>query len=191
MDDIRKSIAGIFGRKDLGYTFAGTGFLVEGGLVLTCAHVIQDAAMVGEKAVTFQFEGETRIRTGKIVALSPEDGLDIAVLRPTIAPQGIPFLPLKFSVNSRGNKFSAFGYPQKGGFTGLHGIGNVLGQVRDNKKRDVLEISSNQVTHGFSGCPVWDEKEKAVIGMVNCGFDFGYDRPLGDVSFAIPVEIIK
>lgn len=187
--DIQRSIAGIFAVTQTKYTFTGTGFLVQGGLVLTCAHVV-DKAITSEGIVSLRFEGQERIYTAQIVCQSPQSELDITILKLSSVPDIEP-LPLKFSDRSKGNRFSAFGYPQKGDFVGLHGVGEILGLVQDKKGRTALQISSRQVTHGYSGGPIWDENLKAVVGMVKGGYDDGLDTKLGDIAFAVPTETIK
>jgi S1-C subfamily serine protease len=188
--DIRQSIVGIVAGSGSEHKFAGTGFVVSGGLILTCAHVIDGAQRVDDR-VQFRIEGRPQFFEAEAVFTSPITELDICVLKPAALPADIPALPLMRSGESKGHPFSVFGYPQQGGFLGLNGAGTILGSARDTQNRDVLQLASNQVTHGFSGCPVWDVELEAVVGMVSRGFDFGLDQKLGDVAFAIPSEVLQ
>jgi hypothetical protein len=188
--DIRQSIAGIVARSGSEHKFAGTGFVVSGGLILTCAHVIDTAQQTDER-VQFRIEGRPQFFEAEIVFTSPVIDLDICILKPANLPADIPTLPLMRSGESKGHPFSVFGYPQQGGFLGLNGAGTVLGPARDGQGREVLQLASNQVTHGFSGCPVWDVELESVVGMVSRGFEFDLDKKLGDVAFAIPSEVLQ
>ncbi len=188
--DIRQSIAGIVAGSGSEHKFAGTGFVVSGGLVLTCAHVIDGAQQTGNR-VQFRIEGRPQFYEAEIAFASPVIELDICVLEPVNLPADVPALPLMRSGESKGHAFSVFGYPQQGGFLGLNGAGTVLGPARDGQGREVLQLASNQVTHGFSGCPVWDVELEAVVGMVSRGFDLDLDKKLGDVAFAIPSEVLQ
>ena len=190
MNDLRKSIVGILAGTQSSYKFNGTGFLVEGGMIFTCAHVVGKDKAVGQ-LVFFQFDGNEAVLTAKIEYF--KDYLDIAVLRPNSLPDTAIPLQLAESKTSRGHKFSVFGYPQKGEFRGLYGQGNMMGLVIDNKGREVLQFASSQVTYGYSGGPIVDETHKMVIGMVRGGLQDGLSLKdkLGDTAFAIPTEILK
>ena len=80
--DIRNSIVGIVAKPSLGKTFSGTGFFVEGGLILTCAHVV-DAAQITDGKVQFRIEGQKQFYDAEILFESSETDLDICVLSPT------------------------------------------------------------------------------------------------------------
>ena len=190
-DDIRKSIVGIFAELHSPTKFTGTGFLVEGGFILTCAHVVGRDKTVGDQ-IFFQFDGQDTVKTAVIDYYSPEEALDIAILKPVSLPENVVALKLTASKASRGRKFSAFGYPQKGNFRGLHGVGEVLGLVVE-KDHNALQLSSMQLTYGYSGGPVIDETCKMVVGMVRGGLEKSLDLSdkLGDAVFAVPAEVIK
>lgn len=188
--DIRQSIVGIAAKSSSKYQYSGTGFFVEGGLILTCAHVV-DAAQVTDGKVQFRIEEQKQFYDAKVAFKSPESAQDICVLKPVNLTGDIPLLSLVVSRQSHGHKFSAFGYPQQGTFHGLHAKGEILGWVQDTRNRDALQLSSEELTHGYSGCPIWDEESGGVVGMVSRGFDFGLDKKLGSAVFAIPSEILK
>ncbi|MFZ5920131.1 MAG: S1 family peptidase [Chloroflexota bacterium] len=187
--DIRQSILGIVARSGSEHKFAGTGFVVSGGLILTCAHVVDGARQTDDR-VQFRVEGRPQFFEAEIAFTSPVIELDICVLEPVALPADVPALALMHSGESKGHAFSVFGYPQQGGFLGLNGAGTMLGPARDGQGREVLQLASNQVTHGFSGGPVWDVELEAVVGMVSRGFEFDLDKKLGDVAFAIPSEVL-
>jgi hypothetical protein len=190
--DIKQNIIGILAGTESSFKFAGTGFFVEGGIILTCAHVVGKDKKRGD-AIFFQFEGQDAVRSATIDYYSSEDDLDIAVLKPDSLPKGVTPLPLAFAESSRGHKFSVFGYPQKGRYNGLYGAGEILGLVDDKKGRKALQLSSPQVTYGYSGGPILDEICQIVVGMVRGGLeqDLNLSEKLGDAAFAIPTETLK
>jgi hypothetical protein len=190
MEDIRNSIIGIFAKTSLRFKYSGTGFFVDGGLILTCKHVIDDAK-VTEGKIRFQITGDSSWHDAEIIFTSDTFEFDIAILKPVNFVGSFSTLPLIQSLQSNGHDFQTFGYPQVGTFHGLHGDGKILGLIRDSLDRDALQLSSGNVTHGYSGCPIWDIENGGVVGMVSSGFDFGLDKKLGDAVFAIPAEVLK
>jgi len=187
--DIKNSIVGIRS-KITRHKFAGTGFFIIGGLILTCAHVL-DNVRVLKDTLFFMVEGQSKWYKAEIIFTSASEEQDIAILKPIDLPELPPTLSLVTSRQSDGHDFKSFGYPPEGAGQGLYGDGKIHYWVHDKLERDVLQISSNKVTHGFSGCPVWDEKAGGVIGMVRSGFSFGLDKKFGDTAFAVPSEILQ
>jgi len=187
MEDILQSIIGLFSGPKSSHKFRGSGFIAGENLVITCAHVLGADCKVGD-AFTFQIEGDVAVRSAAVVAISPESKFDLAILTPTTPLPKNRALPLAFAEHSRGHRFSIFGYPQKGGFTGLHGEGSILGLVRDDEGRLALQLDSDQITHGFSGAPIWDEELEAVVGVLSRGIR---DDEIGQPSFAIPCEMLE
>lgn len=90
--------------------------------------------------------------------------LDLAILSVEVLPEGVTPLPLAGARNTTGHATRMFGFPE-GHEQGLHGEGKVLGPVRDRKRQE-LQLRSTEVTHGYSGGPVWDDEWSRVIGMV-------------------------
>ena len=95
------------------------------------------------------------------------------------------------STHSQGHSYQTFGYPAASGGRGIHASGRIEGPGLDPFQRPCLQVSSNKITHGFSGAPLWDADLGGVVGVVNAGFDFGLDKKLGDVVFAIPSETLR
>ena len=59
----------------------GTGFFISGGLILTCAHVIDPFYHPGG-TVYFQAEDQSDILGASVVFYSPPEQYDLAVLKP-------------------------------------------------------------------------------------------------------------
>jgi S1-C subfamily serine protease len=193
--DIYKSIVGIRAKASLSAQFAGTGFLVEGGWIITCAHVLKDAERHSSQPsrVRFCLDQPDQFYWAEIILDGDSNELDVAVLKPLNLPQDmlITPLPLMTSSHSQGHTYRTFGYPVTSGGRGIHASDKIEGHGLDPLQRPSLQISSNKITHGYSGAPLWDEDAGGVVGMVNAGFEFGLDKKLGDVVFAIPVETLQ
>ena len=55
-----------------------------------------------------------------------------------------------------------------------------------------IQVKSSEITHGFSGGPLWDENQQCVIGMlVEIIWPSAPDWRLGETAFAVPVEDLK
>jgi Trypsin-like peptidase domain len=100
--DIRDSIAGIVAKSGSEYKYSGTGFFIEGGIILTCAHVV-DAAQIIDGRVQIRIEGAKQFYDAKILFKSPEAELDICVLHPIDLDEDVPTLKLVMSRQSGGN----------------------------------------------------------------------------------------
>ncbi|OQY28645.1 MAG: hypothetical protein B6244_06260 [Candidatus Cloacimonetes bacterium 4572_55] len=162
----------------------GTGFAVSDRIIITCEHVVRGAA-----EATVRFYGDTAELHAQVI--KRDATYDIAALRlDQKIPQGCYPLKLGKTAKTTGHTIYAFGYPYR---RGLWGKGEVIGVNRDREPH-TLQIKSKEITHGFSGGPVWDAKTKKVIGMVARGLNIAYYREeqrFAEVQFAIPIEAIK
>ncbi|HLZ61118.1 MAG TPA: trypsin-like peptidase domain-containing protein [Ktedonosporobacter sp.] len=183
----------------------GTGFVVSfDGLIATCAHVINTA---GSSEIVYLMFQETGIvveqRTLRTAHILPEYGRgenaeDVAMLRlDGPLPDGVRPLPLaRSSSGTRGQSFFTFGFPKTRMRDGMLGECRVLGSVSADNLT-LLQMSSPQVSRGFSGGPVWDEKREVVIGIVNSILQeklarIGLVDVLGppETAFATPIEVL-
>ncbi|MAT45193.1 MAG: hypothetical protein CL609_22930 [Anaerolineaceae bacterium] len=170
MESIQKSIVRIWGTSSI----TGGGFLVSEDYVVTCAHVIITAVPTNiDKAlvvnVDFPFLAPLLIIRGKIQEFYPskDDGSgDIALIKLIDPlPRGA-IIPRFASVKKIwGHNFRSFGFP-KNYKNGVYVSGKILGtdaagwlQIEDIKETGFF------LEPGFSGCPIWDEDQKAIIGM--------------------------
>jgi S1-C subfamily serine protease len=179
------------------YKRVGTGFVVsDEGLILTCSHVLEVAGwpyMNWEAPVNVRFKATGR--TGVAVVkescfLSQVDG-DVAILAlESPLPEGVQVLPMLAASGSSGHDVLMWGYPQQGQ-KGLSGSGKALPMVPGDHG-ELINIDSDNTTHGFSGSPVWDVAWKRVIGMFNSGLNPSADDPhrLLHVNFATPAEAL-
>lgn len=153
-------------------TTSGTGFLVSGdGLIATCSHVVQPEEeqdrgepQPEEVSVVFKATGDEGL--AKIEEWRPHYAEDVAILRLEGSPPlGAEPLPLCPSAGTSKHTFRTFGFPEKNPKDGIWGDGHILDKTRI-RGADVLQITSAEVTLGFSGAPALDDATHRVVGMV-------------------------
>ncbi|MBD1877180.1 trypsin-like peptidase domain-containing protein [Nodosilinea sp. FACHB-131] len=179
-----------------GNTVVGAGFWVEGGYLLTCAHVIRDAlALQSEESalgrtvrINFPFVSLSQKLTAKVLLYRYDKGEDtpdedIAGLRVLESlPEGVCPARVVSSYEFR-NPYQVLGFP-KGHGKGIGSYGqlleelpNGLVQMEDTKAEGVA------ILPGFSGTPVWDEGSGSVVGMVVAREK---DQPQAKIGFMVP-----
>ncbi len=161
------------GEKDL--AVLGAGFLVEGGFVLTCAHVVGRAD--AEVELDFPLVApEERVRA-KVRSFYPAGSLpgrgleDIALLEPfadcAIPPEARPasFGFAKDDWDER--RVKMFGFP-KGREDGDWTRGTVAGAVAGGWRQIDHDPCGSEIAEGFSGAAAWVEEdgETQAAGMI-------------------------
>lgn len=162
----------------------GAGFFVESSVVCTCAHVVAAALGLPED-VQERPAGEVHLDVyedgSKLVAEVVEGGwvparageddgsgelVDLALLR--IVGQGDPRsgMPARLLMPGPrvGHPFSALGFAG-GEPAGVWAHGETR-ERRANGSVQLLSKGGVRIQPGFSGAPVWDAQERAVVGMV-------------------------
>lgn len=190
---LRRSILSVRGNG--GHT-VGLAFLVTDTLAFTCAHVVNDAIGTsrGEDATGGSVELEPAFRPGNGAVVEATVEHWSAVARPRNASDDVAVLRLRNAVDGTGPvrlenppvvrgdlPVWAFGFPA-GRPQGVWHAGMLRGVVASGW----LQInqgtgSGYRVERGFSGAPVWDEVQQAVIGMITV-VDLGEVR----AAYAIP-----
>src|SRR5260370_15954442 len=203
--------AGVVCVLDTGGKTVGTGFVVTSdGLIVTCAHVIDEAETDDFIHLIFHdpnvAKDKREVRAARVEPDYLRDAAaeDIAILRleGPLPRQTVP-LPLGSSFNTQGQTFLSFGFPEAKADDGMLGECKILGVVFE-ENISLLQMSSNQVSKGFSGAPVWDDSRHIVIGMVTSivatrrikiastelliPFDSGWRQT--ETAFATPVETL-
>lgn len=149
-----------------GENIAGIGFLASANLLLTCAHIIQQAGSGPGKTVAIKFLNADSIYRAFVTAWRPPAELDLAILRIDKVPDSVRPLPL--SRPSLGvNVDIIASYPKSINDFGSIFVrsGSVLGEYGEllpGYNQRYLQL--NLV--GASGSPVYDPKNQVVIGMV-------------------------
>ena len=162
--DIKNSIVAIVNDKG---KIIGTGFLAGENLILTCAHVIEQATAGLNERVMVRFSDNSK--TEALVdqtSFSPSYEKDVALLRVEAVPEGIIPLPLGNAAGSAGHDFYAYGYAIVTDVQGIGARGKIV-DIVDNGR--LVQLTSQEPDHGMSGGPVRDEKRRVVIGMVTKG----------------------
>src|SRR5690349_16490831 len=148
----------------------GTGFVVsQEGYFATCAHVVVEAGAKPGQTIRFAWNTNQKKASALVEESywSDPQAKDIAILslKETPLPEGVIPLPLGTSFNIEGKTLSTFGFPEARPIEGLLGECRVLGSVPDGNA-NVLQVSSFQISKGFSGAPVWNSTREVVVGMV-------------------------
>ncbi len=147
----------------------GTGFLVEGGKIITNKHVIRDGAALIDL-------GGARIPA---TVESTDDLNDIAVLTVAAELSAEP-LTLTDKMPPPGSNVFAIGNPrglEKSISTG------VLSAVRNTGRRELLQITT-PISPGSSGGPVFDTSGKVV------GVTVGTIEEGQNLNFAVPASVV-
>jgi len=178
---------------------AGTGFVLsEDGLAVTCSHVIQDYRSQGSGEpkpegvnIVFQCNGATRNAAVDPLLWRRADAEDVAFFKVEgTLPEGVKALPLGGSKESRKHHVFTFGFPEVNSKAGIAADGHVVGETAVRNFR-VLQISSAQITPGFSGAPIWDEASRRVIGMVTMIAEPDEHGRLHETAFITPSETLR
>jgi V8-like Glu-specific endopeptidase len=155
---------------------AGFGVYIGDGLVLTCAHVLQekdDGPVLQETNV--RFDALKVVCLAKVVkAVAPvllQDGSwqsgDVALLKLTASvPNGARAAPL-VAPDSLPNSWLVFGRPKNNPklteVNGTFKISDPLPELRGPQQEDIA------IEPGFSGSPVFDDGADQVLGLVRSG----------------------
>lgn len=180
---------------------SGAGFLVADDVMVTCAHVVAAVGSGPGEAVRLKFphlpgtpqlEGEVLTEPWR----APE-GQDIALVRLTRAPAGAAALPLGSAEGCRGHRVHSFGYPAQAPVGGHHGYGTAgdllpPGAGDSGSADGLLQLrDANDLTTGFSGAPVMDERTGLVIGMVTAiATPDAHQKGMG-IAYATPTEVLR
>jgi WD40 repeat protein len=175
----------------------GTGFVIGDDLIVSCAHVINQA--IGKLDQGNQAGGRPNqplqvqcYKTGETVTCQVEgngwraaDAEDVALLR---ASSRLPVLPLDLGNYHHPGEtaFQSFGFPEPGA---LSGGGIIIGWA-NHRGQKLLQLRSSEVTSGFSGAPVLDRAQGYVVGMIRSITEPDLYNRLNETTFAISTQTI-
>jgi trypsin-like peptidase len=154
----------------------GAGFLAGDRVVITCAHVVEDAGgyASGEVppdqplTVEFVIDQPARNITARVTGWSPEADGDVAILELDEDPPAAA-RRLDLTTAADGDliqhQFFALGFPA--GSEGKWAQGQLLAQVANGwVQLQDDKVTGTRIQGGFSGAPVWDDDLHAVVGMI-------------------------
>jgi len=151
----------------------GIGFLVREELLATCAHLLtghgqDDRPPAGPVTMVFvHLDGVKRTAWVDPQRWRSPHGADVALLRLDQPPpaQAQP-LALGGSSGTRGHQVKMFGFPLHAHGAGQYGYGVAGDHIPGDGAPRLQLTGCTEVTKGFSGSPVLDERTGLVIGMV-------------------------
>lgn len=158
---------------------AGTGFFIgSDGTLLTAAHVVTDCRRM---QIISKFVPRTWV---SVQAMDRTQ--DLAILKASdLRPPGVVRIATTPPVSK---KLLVLGYPAPAGLTAA---AETWAEVQNQKfpasigplanPRELLWMSAPDVTHGFSGGPIFDPRLRAVVGVVKGEVDGGYLRLVRDM----------
>ncbi|MBD2267897.1 trypsin-like peptidase domain-containing protein [Anabaena sp. FACHB-1391] len=180
-DTYKNAIARIYNTNNV---VIGAGFLISNQYLLTCAHVVTAALGLPTETVSkpsklIQFDFPFINREEKLNAevdfwlpyqsyqSDPQKIGDIAGLKlhNKVIPDKVQPICLKTSHNLSNHAFSIFGFPNQR-TDGVWAYGTLKDTLPNGWGQ--MEGTGQQgyrVQGGFSGAPIWDNEEKAVVGM--------------------------
>ena len=167
----------------------GAAFAIDDAHVVTCAHVVTDAAATGPGSrVDLAFPLLRATCHGVVLedGWRPADGTtgDVAVLRLESAPAEMRRAPLRSLRTLKGVGFAAYGFPR--GYEDGVATHGTLGPPVGHGWVQVDVASAMLIEPGYSGAAVWSERHRAVVGMIVTR-DAG---TRGRVGFAIPLPVL-
>ncbi|MGV9451237.1 nSTAND1 domain-containing NTPase [Streptomyces sp. NPDC003635] len=176
---------------------AGTGFLVAEGVLVTCAHVVEDAGGGPDSEVLLSFP--YLVNADGIRGTVPTDlwrsaeREDVAFIRLNRTPAGAWILPLGSAEGRRRHDVRSYGFPAQASREGHLGFGKAGDLLPATESRSALLqlTDANDLTTGFSGGPVFDEDTGLVVGMLTAiTAPDTYERGLG-IAYATPTEVLR
>ncbi|WP_406160911.1 AAA family ATPase [Streptomyces sp. NBC_01005] len=151
----------------------GAGFLVAGDVLCTCAHVVARAlGLPGagpegppDRAVEVDFPlvtGRPRVRA--TVESWRTGGADVALLRLDEPVEGTRPAPLVDGTGVWEHPFRTMGFPAGAGH-GSWAHGTLRARLGSGWVQMETSEPGPRIVQGFSGAPVWDDRQNGVVGM--------------------------
>jgi WD40 repeat protein len=163
LDPIRGSIVSIHSQKG---TLAGTGFFISKTLVVTCAHVAENAGAKKTGRLCLRLYNEQTVSASVIEKYwRVRKQEDIAILE---VQDDLQIEPLKLmnEYNTFNHEFETYGFPEN--FPGsLYGYGKIKTSIVKNNGLTLIQLDSEgSISNGFSGAPVFNLRTQRVVGVI-------------------------
>lgn len=162
----------------------GTGFFVAPGLILSCAHVVDQAS----NAIDVFWKSQDKHYKAQIESLLSDRNLDLALLTFDAEGQKHPCALLDNALPRLNDDLYVFGYPIDYSEDYSNGDSVTIRYEGKSFKNEtlLLKLKEGQIKEGFSGSPLLNLRTGRVCGIVNISRNTGTD--LG--GRAIPVTQI-
>ena len=169
----------------------GAAWAIDRELLVTCAHVVQDAGALGPgECVRVYFPLLRAACDAEVLpegwAPEADDGMagDVALLHLVEPPAALEMLPLRSLRSLDGVDFSAYGFPR--GYDSSRETHGTLGKAAGLERVQLEVGAALLVEPGFSGSAVWSDRLGAAVGMIT-----SRDRKTeGRMAFAVPTGVI-
>lgn len=164
------------------HTIVGTGFIVSRnpGLILTCAHIIEDICQqrrrIGLKVTVYfrNYPKGQEYQEATVVGCLPDFDDDIALLKLDHGITSLPedILELGTVDPDQYRDFMSYGYgsTNKDAYISAPIEGRILGFVETNKlnlHKDRIYLSTKtSILDGHSGSPILDQKINRIVGII-------------------------
>jgi tetratricopeptide (TPR) repeat protein len=147
----------------------GTGFFIAPGLIVTCAHIVQDP-----EQLTVFWSGDGNPMPAEIVQLVADRGRpipsldgdypDIAVLR--VESTRHPCVAIDTDLPQQDDRFQTYGFPAEGGAVGITPASLRYRGIKGEPPTEFIDLASDTVKPGMSGAPLLNLRTQAVGGVV-------------------------
>lgn len=163
----------------------GTGFYVEGGFVITAAHVIQTPDHLKITTRSGQTVDAELVRIDEL--------RDVAVLKPKVALTDVPFIALAAKEPDAGRRVWALGHTGNGLWALSWGISEGITSGVVDMLGTKLMLFDAPVYPGFSGGPVviMENGKPQVVGVNHAILFTGGMTPVASISSAATVSDVK
>jgi hypothetical protein len=175
---------------------AGTGFVVtKDGSIVTCAHVVEYAGAKPGSTVSIVFHTGQQMYAARVDEKywsAPTAG-DVAILHlEGTLPHEVKPLRLGTSAGSSGHGFKTFGFPEAKPLEGMYGYGTIGDLTKGENGLPLLQLTNTtEVTPGFSGAPVVDDRTYRVVGMVTAITPVDKYQRQAETAFSVPSEFLQ
>lgn len=163
-DLLRASVVQVDGVRN-----PGTGFFIAPGLIVTCAHLLQDP-----EQLRVLWSGDGSPMPAEIIQLIADQGRpipslngdypDIAVLR--VETTRHPCVAIDTDLPQQGDRFQAYGFPAEGGAVGITPASLRYRGIKGGPPAEFIDLASDTVKPGMSGAPLLNLRTQAVAGVL-------------------------
>jgi GTPase SAR1 family protein len=146
---------------------SGAGFFIAPGLVVTCAHVVGEAAELHVISGAASAEAIPELRLtdrGRPIPDLDEDYPDIALLRIEMGDH--PCVALDEDMPTYGDRFQIYGFPTEGGSDLLTAASLEYRGIKAQAPTEFIDLASDTVKPGMSGGPLLNLRSRGVCGVV-------------------------